>query len=79
MTVNAYPHHRCGPANEQKLRVRRSAPFIDEEGRDLSIRSVPGLDQGPQSGQHRDAAGAEREVEQVIGAIFLHRNTTTIS
>jgi bifunctional non-homologous end joining protein LigD len=29
----------------------------------LSIRAVPGLDQGPQSGQHRCTARAQREVE----------------
>jgi hypothetical protein len=27
---------------------------------------MSGLDQGPQSGQHRRAAGAEREVERII-------------
>jgi len=31
----------------------------------LSIRSAPGLDQGSQPRQHRRAAGAERELEQV--------------
>jgi len=31
-----------------------------------SIRSVPGLDQGPQSREYRCAAGAQRELEQVI-------------
>jgi hypothetical protein len=30
------------------------------------IRSVPNLDQGPQSIKHRGAAGAQREVEQVM-------------
>jgi hypothetical protein len=35
-----------------------------EEGRQhLSARPMPGVDQGPQSRQHRRAAGAERELE----------------
>jgi hypothetical protein len=35
-------------------------------GRHLSMRPVPRLDQDPQSSQHRRAAGAERDVEQVM-------------
>jgi hypothetical protein len=35
-----------------------------EEGRQrLPVRSVPRLDQGPQSRKHRGATGAEREME----------------
>jgi hypothetical protein len=40
----------------------------------LSIRSVPGLDQGPQPRQHRGAVGAQREVEQVRPALGFHRD-----
>ena len=36
-----------------------------EGRRHLSIRSVPGLGQGSQSGQHCRPAGAQRELEQV--------------
>jgi hypothetical protein len=32
----------------------------------LSVRSMRGLDRGTESGEHRGAAGAERELEQVI-------------
>jgi ATP-dependent DNA ligase len=47
----------------------RDLPFLDRKAalarllRDLSVRSVPNLDQGPESGQRRSAAGAWREVE----------------
>ena len=40
-----------------------------EEGRWHTIRPVPCLDQGPQSREHRGAAGEERDLEQVIGGI----------
>jgi hypothetical protein len=39
---------------------------FQEGGPHLSIRPEPRLDQGPQSHQHRRAAGEEREVEHVI-------------
>jgi hypothetical protein len=35
---------------------------------DLSIGTVSGLDQVPQSSEHRKTAGAQRELEQVMGA-----------
>jgi hypothetical protein len=37
--------------------------IVSKKRRHLSVRSVPGMGQGPQSRQHRGAAGAEREVE----------------
>jgi hypothetical protein len=36
---------------------------LEARRRHLSIRSVSGLDQGPQSREHRRAAGAHRDVE----------------
>jgi hypothetical protein len=35
---------------------------------------VPGVDQGPQSRQHRGAAGAQRELEQVIQVLMVPRS-----
>jgi len=35
---------------------------------------VPSVDQGSQSGQHRCAAGAQREVEQVIQVLMVPRS-----
>jgi hypothetical protein len=37
--------------------------IVSKEIRNVSIRPVPRLDQGPQSRQHRGAAGAERDLE----------------
>jgi hypothetical protein len=42
----------------------RRGHCVQEGRRHQSIRSVPGLNQGPQSRQHRGAAGAQREVER---------------
>jgi hypothetical protein len=41
--------------------------IVSKKGRPhVSIRSMPGLDQGSQSCERSGAAGAERELEQVI-------------
>jgi hypothetical protein len=47
---------------------RPSLPKIDVPKRrwHVSIRPEPRLDQGPQSRQHRCAAGAERDLESMI-------------
>jgi hypothetical protein len=39
---------------------------LQARGRHVSIRTLPGVDQGPKSREHRGAAGAQRELEQVI-------------
>jgi hypothetical protein len=46
-----------------RLSAWRRGYRFQESGRHLQVRPVPRLDQGPQSRQHRRAAGAEREVE----------------
>jgi hypothetical protein len=46
----------CLPAWRRRHRV-------EKDRQHLSIGPVPCLDQGPQSGQHRCAAGAQRDVE----------------
>ena len=44
-----------------RLPAWRSGHRLKEDRRHLSIGSVPGLDQGPQSREHCCAAGAQRE------------------
>jgi hypothetical protein len=58
----AYRVRPCMPA-------RRRGHRIEEGRRHLPVQPVPRLDQGPQSRQHRGAAGAERDLEQMIRGV----------
>jgi hypothetical protein len=54
-------------------RARRRGHRFKAGGRDLQVRPVSRLDHGPQSRQHRRAAGGEREFESLRCRLSLHQ------
>ena len=53
------------PCSRTLAALALRAHCLEAGGRHLSIRVLPGLNQGAQSREHRSAAGVQRELEQV--------------